>query len=85
MRRERVEQMIKLIIFSILISVLASCGASKEDCERLQLTEASQIRSRNTINEMHQSSPSEKSKQALNDADDAIDQIQQKIIKECNR
>jgi hypothetical protein len=77
--------MIKLIIYFGIIATLASCGVSKEDCERLQLTEASLIRSRNAVNEMHQSSPYEKSKQALNDADDAIDQIQQKIIKECNR
>jgi hypothetical protein len=77
--------MIKLIMYSGLIAILSSCGGSKEECERLQLTEASQIRSRNAVNEMYQSSPSEKSKQALNDADDAIDQIQQKIIKECNR
>lgn len=77
--------MIKLIMYSCLIAILSSCGGSKKECERLQLTEASQIRSRNAVNEMYQSSPSEKNKQALNDADDAIDQIQQTIVKECNR
>jgi hypothetical protein len=81
--------MIKLIIFSGLIVVLASCGRSdeesKNECDRLEMAEASQLRSRNAINEMYQKNQSDKTQQAINDADDAIDEIQRKLVKECGK
>lgn len=52
--------MIKLIIFSVPIAALASCGASKEECDRLQMAEASQLRLRSAIIEMYQNNQSDK-------------------------
>jgi len=48
------------------------------------MAEASQLHSRNTINEMNRDGRSDKLQQAINDTVGAIDEIQRKLIKDRN-
>lgn len=64
--------------------ILSACCASREECERLEMAEASQLHSRNTINEMNRDGRSDKLQQAINDTVGAIDEIQRKLIKDRN-
>ena len=74
-----------LLILSCLLVTLASCSNNEESCNQLKQIEAAQLSSRNTISSMNQEHSSDATKSALNDADDAIDEIQRKLIKECGK
>lgn len=81
----------RLTVYStcvILSLSAAGCGQSEEskheaNCQQLRQMEISQLDSRNTIDAMNQEHSSETMQSALDNADDALDILQEKILKEC--
>ena len=72
-------------LLSVLLALsLAGCGENEETCNQLRQMEISQLNSRNTIDSMNNEHSSEAMQSALNDADDALDVLQAKLIKECS-
>jgi cyanophycinase-like exopeptidase len=65
------------------ILIISGCGASKETCNQYEQMEAAQLASRNTINAMDREHSSDATKSALADADDALDILEAKMMKEC--
>jgi hypothetical protein len=78
----------KILFFSFLLLGLIGCShgskdINKESCDQFRQMEASAIDSRNTINAMNEEHSSDATKSALDNADDALDILQARMIKEC--
>ena len=84
----------RLLLVFLLIFSLAGCGENQESsdrlsqkeetCNQLRQMEISQLNSRNTIDSMNKEHSSEAMQSALDDADDGLDVLQAKLIKECS-
>lgn len=73
----------KILFFCFILIGLSGCSDNKESCDQFRQMEASAIDSRNTINAMNEEHSSDATKSALDNADDALDILQARMIKEC--
>ena len=75
----------KILIISCVVFLLYSCNKDREKCNKYNEIEASMLSSRNTIYFMNREHSSEATELALRNADDALDNLQKKMIDECMR
>jgi uncharacterized lipoprotein YehR (DUF1307 family) len=82
------------LLVVLLVFSLAGCGENEESsdqlsqkeesCNHLRQMVISQLNSRNTIDSINKEHSSEAMQSALDDADDGLDVLQAKLIKECS-
>ena len=73
----------KILIISFVVFLLYGCNNNTEKCNQYNQIEASMLSSRNSIYSMNREHSSDATQLALRNADDALDELQKKMIDEC--